>query len=256
MSQQHHLTHGIGDKLLKVLANAGLSEQGARIVINDETGKFAKGMVDSLGFIPNNQRPDLAEAKKIMGSNYFFGPSEWHNKYGPIFSLPVAPKIPWKKETLEKCAGTHFLSLSINVLIEKPVDILLLQSLHAGSDNPKVAYIRGENWYRSEKFATKQIEFGWSLVPLEVMGASPAISIPDEYLVATAVSRVLTNILFFHNNDEYLDQNAWALCSDRTDDDSAVYVRAFENTGICFYRPTGVTKCRFGYALTRKPDGL
>lgn len=251
MSQQHHLTPGLRDSFIRTLEEFGLTERIARHVVNDRTGKSAKVMIHSLGFIPDNQRADLAEAKEIFGPKNFFGPNEWHKKYGPIFSLPAAPKIPWKKETLQQCAKTHFLFLRVAKLADDPVTIQTLKALHSGARHPKISGVAGENWYFEEAFANQQIKFGWCLMPLKPQ----ASGVPDGYLIQDSVTRAMANMLVYLNTDEYLDQGEWILTSDSTDNGRAVYLTASPVLGIRFYPPDMPTS-QFGYALERKPDGL
>lgn len=227
---------------------------GAGQVTKDRLQDFLRGgpaFVKKSNPVGTPTQPlDLNQAMKIVGQRNFFGPNQWRNRFGNDFSIPKSPAIPWSREKLESLHGEHFLFLGVPTLAKKSLNLVMLNEYITSSGHPHLDF---DYWYKDEAFARAQLDLKWYLMPVNSNAMDPVTpGVFEDYGFPSAIARVTANILFYHKQHKYLDRDAWALCSDLTNVGRKVYVRGYDMSGIYIYRPTGVAKSNFGYALTRK----
>lgn len=228
------MTVGARDKSLEVLEREIFELGGEPRQILDRLRRdpdYRRALVlvalrDGLG----ESTPQQA-VRAIMGTDNFFGPSEWISLYDRRFTrkqLREVNKLPFAvSELLEspcpfytrkKVKETHFVFCGIDSLYQRPLTIMEWREIHHQS-----AYLSFTQELRERvdfAFATDvTCNFHWYVMLKGIVPGSrkkpwlkQLVLLPPEYGVPTAVEEVTKIILYFRKNGRYPYMPDFARC--------------------------------------------
>ncbi len=228
-----------GHEVLLKLEEAGLNQDSAQKIIQSSGNQLAKKM---LSLIPHDSISEVnpREAKMLVGAVNFFGPYEWYRHVDYRFSIDQTPPIPWTRVQLTERPSFLFLGMKMG---KRAVNLTWLDQILGNQHDPKIA----SNWFLSDSIGREGLALVWYLMPLETM-----TQLTLDYTLASAVERIVANVLYYKINSKYLDESAWALTRSHTDDGNGVRIRARESVGgVEVYRPTDANSEAFVYAASR-----
>jgi len=157
----------------------------------------------------------IQEAREILGINNVFGPEEWKKFFGDKFQLTDIPKIHWTKTALSNLPikQDHFLFLGLDSIGGEPLNVATWYKNYSGDKDPKFDGNFGLANIRAE--ATCKLR--WYLMPVGIVKGSENLKphpqlllLGQKYEVPTAIERVAANILYYLNNNKYLDSGIYA----------------------------------------------
>jgi hypothetical protein len=167
-----------------------LADARAQIKVLQEVG----------GFITENDPiPAVQEAKEILGANYVFGPKEWRKYFGLVDKIP---EIPWSKDILKnpEVKKPHYLFLGLDTINNKPLSIQTWATILPEHTRPNFGW-RLE-WYFDASFSKIPCQLRWFFMPV---GGVAVQNLPKEYEIANSVERTTANILYYKQNQKYID---------------------------------------------------
>lgn len=209
-----------------------------------ESGQVTRGRLQAFLAGEDSRSVNLTEAADILGSGNFFGPNQWVKFFGKKFSLPKVPKIPWTYSQLIKAEAEHLLFLAPYLFAGKPLTLRSWYRVLGPASHPMFDH----DWAAiTDEICDAVADTRWYLMPRSAIHGL----LPGGYERPTTLARVLANSLYYLLNGEYFDTGSWVRTSDKYPSGAFVTIRAFSETGIALYKPTGVTKSNMGDAASR-----
>ena len=168
------------------------------------------------------------EAKEILSAN-FIGTKELERlqNHFAVRIPETIPSIPFEKDKLEGCRGTHLLILCTPQFSDG-TDISIETIRLKVSLSGETPCFYNQDWYLKEEFIKKQLGLKWLLVSKSVLDESRAIPAEKVVSMYRLHSAVELTFAFFANyfvtNGEKLWNNDYVWCSEVDDKGDQIYV--------------------------------
>lgn len=208
------------------------------------------------------ERVSVLEAKKIF-KNSFLGYEElkpFFEEIGLVDSNFIVPDITYSREQLECSANNYILVLGVPYINDKQISIRLLRE-HFGL-NPAVSEpcFYNQDWYLSEEFIDRTVNFGWYLLKKNIIENSRAVT-PEKllsmgFVFPSAILCTYTFFAYYCKYRSYLWLHDFVWCCDVDHNGDRIYVGKYNDVdginknGFSIHRHLALRSC-YGVADLR-----